>query len=82
MKFPNLEYAISLRRLKQWEVARASGITEWRLSRLLNGRSEFAAIEQEHIANVLKFDQAWLFEMPKPPKLRIFEGETTPVMDR
>ena len=80
MKFPNLEYAISLRRLKQWEVAQAAGITEWRFSRSLNGRNEFTPIERVHIADVLKFDQAWLFETPKPPRQRIFEGESTPAM--
>lgn len=80
MKFPNLEYAISLRRLKQWEVAQAAGITEWRFSRSLNGRSEFTPIERAHVADVLKFDQTWLFEAPKPPKSRILENETTAVM--
>lgn len=80
MKFLNLVYAISLQRKPHYEIAQAVGISEWRFSRLLNGRSEFTPVERARIADVLGFDKAWLFETPKPPKSRIFEGETTPAM--
>lgn len=80
MKFLNLVYAISLQRKPHYEIAQAVGISEWRFSRLLNGRSEFLAAERRRIAEVLGFDEGWLFETPKPPKPRIFEGETTPAM--
>jgi hypothetical protein len=79
MKFPNLVYAISLKRLPHYEIARAAEISEWRFSRLLNGRGEFSPVERERLAQVLSFDRDWLFDTPKPPR-RIFEGETTPAM--
>lgn len=78
MKFPNLVYAISLKRLPHYEIAQAARISEWRFSRLLNGRSEATPAERVRIADVLGFEQGWLFETPKPPKPRIFEGETSP----
>ncbi len=80
MRFPNLVYAISLKRLPHYEIAQEVGISEWRFSRLLKGRSEFLPAERERVAGVLGFDQGWLFETPNPPKPRIFEGETTPAM--
>jgi hypothetical protein len=80
MKFPNLVYAISLKRLPHYEIAQSARISEWRFSRLLNGRSECTPAERLRIADALGFDQGWLFETPKPPKPRIFEGETTPEM--
>jgi len=77
MKFPNLVYAISLKRLPHYEIARAADISEWRFSRLLNGRSEFSSVECERLAQVLGFDRDWLFDSPEPPR-RILEAETTP----
>jgi hypothetical protein len=77
VKFPNLVYAISLKRLPHYEIAQSARISEWRFSRLLNGRSEISPAERERIARALGFDSAWLFETPKPPKPRIFEGETS-----
>lgn len=77
MKFLNLVYAISLQRRRHYEIAQAVGISEWHFSRLLNGRSEFTPTERRRIAEVLSLDEGWLFETPKPPKRRIFEGETT-----
>lgn len=78
MKFPNLVYAISLQRKPHYEIARAVGISEWGFSRLLNGRSEFTPTERRRIAEVLGLDEGWLFETPRPPRPRVFEGETTP----
>jgi len=76
MKFPNLAYAISLKRRPHYEIAQAVGISEWRFSRLLNGRSELLDAERKQIAEVLGFDLDWLFERPEP-KPRTFEAETT-----
>jgi cyanate lyase len=76
MKFPNLVYAISLKRLPHYEIAQAVGMSEWRFSRLLNGRSELLDAERKRIAEVLGFDDDWLFERPKP-KPRAFDAETT-----
>lgn len=67
MKFPNVAYAISFRRKPHYEVAQAAGISEWRLSRLLNGRSAFTSAERERLAEALGFEQEWLFEASRPP---------------
>jgi hypothetical protein len=79
MKFPNLVYAISLKRLPHYEIAQTVGMSEWRFSRLLNGRSELLNVERKRIAEVLDFDVDWLFERPKP-KPRAFASETTAAM--
>jgi hypothetical protein len=79
MKFPNLVYAISLKRMPHYQIAHASRISEWRFSRLLNGRSEAAPAERNRIAEALGFDETWLFEVPRPPSTRIVEHETVPV---
>ena len=80
MHFPNIAYAAGVRGLVQYQLAEAAGMNESRMSRCLNGRFEFTPAERERIADVLGFEQAWLFETPKPPKRRILEGETTPAM--
>lgn len=80
MRFPNLAYAISLKRVPHYEIAQVTRISEWRFSRLLNGRSEVTSAERVRIAGVLGFDESWLFEQPTPKRPRIFEGETTPAM--
>jgi len=67
MKFPNLVYAISLRRQTHYEIAQSVGMSEWRFSRLINGRSEFTSGEREHVAQALNFDEAWLFQKVMPP---------------
>lgn len=79
VKFPNLVYAISLKRLRHYEIAQVAGISEWRFSRLLNGRSEVTAAERDQIARALGFDRDWLFQTPKPPKSEISEGQATTV---
>jgi hypothetical protein len=80
MKFPNLVYAISLKRLPHYEIAQSAKISEWRFSRLLNRRSEFTPVERERIAGILGFDQGWLFETPKPLKSRFLDDEPTRAM--
>jgi hypothetical protein len=49
-------------------------------SRCLHGAAEFAPHEMTRISEALGFSAEWLFAEPKPPKLRVFEGETTPAM--
>lgn len=67
MKFPNVVYAISLRRQTHYEIAQVAGISEWRFSRLLNGRGEFTPRERERLAQALNFDESWLFQRVMPP---------------
>jgi hypothetical protein len=67
MKFPNLVYAISLRRQTHYEIAQVAEISEWRFSRLLNGRGEFTSSERERLAQTLDFDESWLFQRVMPP---------------
>lgn len=66
MKFPNLVYAISIRRQPHYEIAQVVGISEWRFSRLLNGRSDFTRVEREQVARALNFDESWLFQTVMP----------------
>jgi transcriptional regulator with XRE-family HTH domain len=68
MQFPNLLFAISLNRLPHYAVAQATGISESRFSRLLNGRSEPTQPERARIASVLGYPEKWLFARPTPPE--------------
>jgi hypothetical protein len=72
-------YAISLKRVPHYEIAQVARISEWRFSRLLNGRSEILPTERTRIAEALGFDESWLFELPNPPKPRACEHEATAV---
>jgi hypothetical protein len=81
VKFPNLVYAISLRRQTHYEIAQVVGMSEWRFSRLLNGRSQFTPVEREQLARALNFDEAWLFQRVMPPMRNSHaEGATVPAM--
>lgn len=70
MKYPNLVFAIAKRRFAHYEIAVAVGMSEWRFSRCLNGRSSFAPHEKTRIAEALNYDIAWLFEsvIPRPTR--------------
>src|SRR5690348_8304761 len=76
MRFPNLVYAISLRRMTHYEAAQAAGLSEWRFSRLLNGRTEFSPAERKCLTEVLGFDEGWLFARPAPPSRAVIEATT------
>jgi hypothetical protein len=80
MKYPNLVWAIDKRRLAHYEVSAQVKIERTRFSRCLHGLSEFAPHEMARIGEVLGFSADWLFVEPRPPKPRMFEGETTPAM--
>jgi transcriptional regulator with XRE-family HTH domain len=73
--FPNLAYAVDVRGLAQYELAQRARMSESRLSRCMNGRSEFSSDERERISVVLALDESWLFERPSLPKPRHFESE-------
>lgn len=67
MKFPNVAFAADERGLAQYQLATVAGMSESRLSRCMNARMEFTPRERSRIAEALGFDEAWLFERPKPP---------------
>lgn len=67
MRFPNLIWAASHRGMKHYKLASAAGMSEARFSRGLHGRVRFAPREQTRIAEVLRFDEVWLFQEPLPP---------------
>jgi transcriptional regulator with XRE-family HTH domain len=68
VKFPNIAYAADVRGLAQYQLASNARMSESRLSRCMNGRSEFSDDERERISAALGFDESWLFERPSPPK--------------
>jgi ribosome-binding protein aMBF1 (putative translation factor) len=67
MKYPNLIWAIEQRRLAQYELAKAIGITESRLSRCLSGRLKFSDKEQRKLSGLLRYGEDWLFAEITPP---------------
>jgi transcriptional regulator with XRE-family HTH domain len=77
VKFPNIAYAADIRGLAQYQLASNARMSESRLSRCMNGRSEFSSDERERISIALGFDESWLFERPNPPKPRACEREAT-----
>jgi len=80
MRYPNLVWAIEKKRLAHYEVAAQVKIERTRFSRCLHGLTEFAPHEMTRIGEELGYSAEWLFIEPKPPKSRIFEGETTAAM--
>ena len=67
MRYPNLAWAISNRRLHNYRVAALSDLSESTFSRALSGRRDFSPEERERIAKVLSFPSTWLFAEPQPP---------------
>jgi len=81
VRYPNLRYAASLKRLRNYELARAVGMSEWRLSRVLTGRAEFTPAEREKICSLLGFSADWLFANPVPPSAaRLGGSKAEPVV--
>lgn len=70
MKYPNIAYAAGIRGMVQYQLASSAGMSESRLSRCVNGRSEFSISERKRVAESLDYDESWLFERPTPPKRR------------
>lgn len=58
----NLRWKIETQGLKHYDVAKAAGISESKLSRALSGRATLGPIEKERIAAAVSCDdQNWLF---------------------
>jgi len=57
----NLKVALSVRRMRQAELAAAIGIAPSTLSEFIHGRVELAPHQLERIAEMLRADPAWLF---------------------
>jgi hypothetical protein len=69
MRFPNLCWALSERRLSHWQFAICIPMEPSTFSRRLNGRGDFTPSESERIAHLLGFPGDWLFQEPVPPRL-------------
>ena len=67
MRFPNLVWAASHRGMPHYRLAAAISLSEARFSRALHGRVKFTPRERTRIAEVLGFDELWLFQEPLPP---------------
>jgi len=67
MRFPNLVWAIEEIRLRHYELADSVGMSAFRFSRCLRGRSDFDPIERRRIAAAFRYAEAWLFAGPTPP---------------
>ena len=76
MKFPNIHWALSERRIAQFQLADAIGWGESKFSRALSGRVEFTPEERMKIAEVLGFPEPWIFQEVVPPRL---DGEAQPL---
>jgi transcriptional regulator with XRE-family HTH domain len=71
MIFPNLSWALTQRRMRQYQLAARADLSESALSRALAGRREFSAEERTRVAALLGFDVEWLFaEVPPAPGSR------------
>jgi hypothetical protein len=68
MKYPNLGWAISQRRLAHYEAAARVHMSESRFSRCLSGRAHFSLEEQQKLASFLDYPVAWLFQKVSPPR--------------
>jgi transcriptional regulator with XRE-family HTH domain len=67
MIFPNLSWALTHRRMRQYQLAARADLSESALSRALVGRREFSAEERERVSGLLGFDVEWLFAVAMPP---------------
>lgn len=76
MLYPNLAWAISNKRLPNYQVASLARLSESSFSRALSGRRDFSPEERERIATVLNFPAEWLFQEPVPPRTSSFSGKT------
>jgi len=66
--FPNLAYGMALRGVLGYQLAFEVGMHESRFSRCQRGRLAFTPTEMSRVAEILGFDQAWLFSRPAPPR--------------
>jgi hypothetical protein len=69
MRFAHLAWAIANRRLPHYEVARRTAMEPTRFSRCLTGRFDFAPHERKRLAELLGYDEQWLFQEVLPPRV-------------
>lgn len=67
MRFPNLRWALSERRISHWQFALRIPMEPSTFSRRMNGRGEFTPLERERIAHMLSYPAGWLFQIMVPP---------------
>jgi len=67
--YPNLKLEIFKRGLRQNTLARAVGLNEANLSKIINGYCEPSGSQRQTLAQYLQVDENWLFEK--------FEAHTT-----
>lgn len=60
--YPNLKLEIFKRGLRQNNLARALGLNEASLSKIINGYSEPSGSQRQILAQYLQVDEGWLFE--------------------
>jgi plasmid maintenance system antidote protein VapI len=67
MKFPNLVWAASTKRVAHYQLAAAAEVSESRFSRCLGGRAKFTPAQRVRIAAILGYPAFWLFREARPP---------------
>ena len=67
MIFVNLEWVMSLRRTRHFEVARVLKISEGALCNRLTGKTEFTQTERARVSEYLQYQEQFLFERKTPP---------------
>jgi len=75
VRYPNLVWAIGVKRLAHYELAAEIKVERTHFSRCLHGMSEFSPHQITRIAEVLGYPPGWLLEKPIPPKPRMHGGE-------
>ncbi len=68
MRFANLLAVMAAKGKKQYETARAVGMSESRFSRCLRGIQDFSFEEQQKIAQFLGRPGHWLFKQIRLPR--------------
>ena len=68
MRFPNLNWALTGRRIPNYRLAHILERSESRISRALRGLTEFTPEERARIAEVLGYPESWLFQGVRLPR--------------
>ena len=66
--YPNVKYQIFRLGLRQNSLAKALGMGDASLSKIINGYREPNAEERKLLATVLQADEVWLFEKHEPAR--------------
>ncbi len=80
----NLVALMRVRRIRGWEVARATGISESRLSRFVSGHEDLGSVQRQQIARFLRAEPGWLFsrEFKVPPLAELAVAAAASTGDR